>query len=186
MSGPIRLFVSSSPELQVEREIVGSVVAGLPLTIGWRIGHTPIPGEAVSADVIRVAQCDLYALILGHDFSAPMGSELRESMAAGRRPLAYRLRCTYSPSAQDAIRGLSVDWRLFSSPDELDGLLEGDLLNVLLERGVQLGLDLNEVTQLYERSQGAGRQEQEHQSEARRGDVSRGGVILGREIWDGA
>ena len=45
MSKPIHLYVSSSPGLSVEREAIARVVAALPLTIGWRIGHTPLPGE---------------------------------------------------------------------------------------------------------------------------------------------
>ena len=64
MSRPIYLYVSSSPDLYAEREAVAQIVAGLPLTIGWRIGHTPPPGQPMGDEVVRACECDLYALIL--------------------------------------------------------------------------------------------------------------------------
>jgi len=91
MSRPIHLYISSSPDLYAEREAVAQIVAALPLTIGWRIGHTPLPGQQVGDDVVCVGAWDLYAVILGHDFAAPMGSELRQAFARGQRPMAaYR------------------------------------------------------------------------------------------------
>ena len=68
MSKAIHLYVSSSPELLAEREIVGQVVAGYPLTLGWQIDHTPLPGQVSTDHVDRVLVCDVNAIILGQDF----------------------------------------------------------------------------------------------------------------------
>jgi hypothetical protein len=188
MSKPIALFVSSSPELQVEREIVGQVVATLPLTIGWRIGHTPMPWDMLGSqpagdDVARVEQCDLYALILGHDFAAPMGVELRQAVARGISPLAFRKKCTPSPSAQDAIRRLDIEWRVFVSSAQLRQLFTRDLSQAMLLHATQLGLEVKELEGLSEWARQL-ENEPEEEPASRHHDAGRSGVILGREVWD--
>jgi hypothetical protein len=182
MARPIHLYISSSPELQSEREIVGQVVATLPLAIGWRIDHTPLPGSPGSGDVTR---CDLYALILGQDFAAPMGAELRQASASGRSPLAYRKKCTRSPSSQDALRRLQVEWRGFSAPDELRVAFTRDLLQAILRRATELGLELDELEGLLELARQANdERERGEEPGPQRGDAGKSGVILGREIWE--
>lgn len=184
MPKPIHVYVSSSPELYAEREVVGEVIAGLPVTIGWRIGHSPIPGEVSRGDVSDVAQCDICVLVLGHDFAAPMGAELRQAMAIGRAPLAFRLRCTRSPSAQDAVRRLDLGWREYSEVSAFRSLFERDLLQAVLRRATPLGLDLGEVERLMDLAREAESVATAAQMDRRRGDAGRSGVILGREIWD--
>ena len=185
MRKPIHLFVSSSPDLQLERDVVGQVVAELPLMLGWQIDHTPLPGELARDDLLRVAQCDLCAVILGQDFAAPMGAELQRAFLVGKRPLAYRKRCTLSPSSQDAVRRLDVRWRTFSAPDALRTWFARDLLQALLKQAVSLGLDLVELERLLGLAQNEADQlEQGHRAERRRGEAGRSGVILGREVWE--
>jgi hypothetical protein len=186
MPRPIHLFVSSSAELQLEREVVGQTVAQLPLTIGWQIDHTPQPGAPAAEDLSRVASSDLYVLILGHDFSAPMGAELRQlQQQAGRQPLLYRKRCTRSPSSQDAVRRLELDWRTFLDPDELRALLRRDLLRALLQRAGEVGLDMHELEQLLQLAEKeSGEREKRTAEGSGRGEAGRSGVILGREIWE--
>jgi len=187
MKRAIRLFVSSSPDLVVEREIVGQVIAELPLSIGWRIGHTPLPGQPAGTGVADPGGSDLYVVLLGADFSAPMGAEIREGLASGRSLQAFRKARSQSPSAQDAFRRMKANWRVFTQPEELRRLLSADLVQVLLRRATQFGLELQELEKLSElaRPDGESRQdEREATTRARpEGDVERGGVILGREIW---
>jgi len=189
MPRPIHLYVSSSPDLTVEREVVAQVVATMPLTIGWRIGHTPLPGQLGSESVARVEDCHLYAVILGHDFAAPMGHELRLAVARGRSPFAaYRYECMRSPSALDAVRTLDLTWQRFSSPEELRTKFRRDLLQAVLKQATMLRLELDEVQRLLEQAReieadadqgAAGRQ-----VERRRAEAGRSGRILGREVWE--
>ena len=147
MSRPIHLYVSSSPDLYVEREAVAQIVAALPLTIGWRIGHTPPPGQLIEDNVVRVVECDLYSVILGHDFAAPMGFELRQALARGQRPMAvYRKDCSFSPSAQEAVRTLDVPWQRFSSLEAFRSMFKRDLLQAVLQQATALGLELDEFS----------------------------------------
>lgn len=185
MSRPIHLYVSSSPELYLEREVVGQVAAALPLTIGWRIDHTPLPGEPRPDISGPVGQCDLYVLLLGQDFAAPMGAELREVLALGRKLLAFRKRCSRSPSSQDAVRRLRLEWRVFSEPDDLRMLFLQDLVNAVLDRAARIGLEIGELERLLELSRGAEQRAQAGTGEIRgRGDAGKSGVILGREVWE--
>jgi hypothetical protein len=195
MTGPIHLYVSSSNDLIVEREAIGQVVAALPLTLGWQISHTPLPGlvdSELGLDelTMRIQSCDLYAVVLGADLTAPMGFELRTLLASGRQPIAaYRKQCNRSPSAQDALRVLDVAWKGFSTLLELRATFRRDLLRALLDVGPSLGLDLGDVERLLEDRRGEGAEAAEGQEDRqttfpdRPGGADRSGRILGREVW---
>jgi hypothetical protein len=186
MSKPIHLYVSSSPDLYAEREAVAQIVAALPLTIGWRISHTPPPGQVMGDDVLRVGECDLYAVILGHDFAAPMGFELRQALARVQRPMTvYRKDCTFSPSAQEAVRTLDLSWQRFSTLDAFRSMFKRDLLQAVLQQATALGLELDEVQRLVELSREAAEEDSTRREPGRgRGDAGRSGRILGREVWE--
>jgi hypothetical protein len=188
MPKPIHLYVSSSPELTLEREVIAQVVAGLPLAIGWRIGHTPLPGQLGSAEALGIEECDLYALLLGHDFAAPMGQELRLALGLGRTPFAaYRGAYTASPSAQDALRTLDLTWQRYSSLKELRAIFERDLLQAVLKQATTLGLALGEIQRLIEqaRKEDAGDGEDgAERIDRRRSEAGHSGRILGREVWE--
>jgi hypothetical protein len=188
MPKPIHLYVSSSPELTAEREVIAQIVAGLPLAIGWRIGHTPLPGQLGSPETLGVEECDLYALLLGHDFSAPMGQEMRLALDLGRTPFAaYRGKYAASPSAQDALRTLDLTWQRYSSLKELRAVFERDLLQAVLKQATTLGLALGEIQRLIEqaRKEEAGdREDGAEETDRRRSEAGHSGRILGREVWE--
>jgi hypothetical protein len=178
MSRPIRLFVSSSPGLAPEREIVGQVVADLPVDVGWKITHTIGPGRDDREALTFVERCDFYLLLLGGDFAAPMGVELRNAMRQGKRMLPYRKDIPYSPSAQRLLRRTDLGWTSFETPLELKRKLTQALAQAVLDRGERFGLHVNEVQALLEitESEEEGRP---GETDRRRG-AGRGGVILGR------
>jgi hypothetical protein len=181
----IHLYVSSSAELYVEREVVGQVVAGYPLTLGWQIDHTPLPGQVSTDHVDRVLDCDVYVIILGQDFSAPMGAELRQARQKGVSPLAYRKRCARSPSSLDALRSVPIEWRSFATPEGFRALLRRDLLQALLQQATQLGLDLDELERLLDLAQDeVERVREKADGTGSRREAGHSGVILGREVWE--
>ncbi|MBN1639789.1 MAG: hypothetical protein JXA09_01045 [Anaerolineae bacterium] len=182
----VRLFVSSSPDLVAEREVVSQVVAQLPLTIGWQIDHTPLPGEGAPAGDARAAACDLYVMLVGQDFAAPMGAELARATRAERQRLYYRKLCAPSPSAQDAVRRVRAEWRSFSTLDALRRWFQHDLLQALLRRAEELGLDMVELERLLSLAQEeTGALQGPPEPGAERGEAGRSGIILGREVWEG-
>jgi len=199
MSGPIHLYVSSSSDLYAEREAIGQIVAALPMTLGWEISYTPLSGSLAQEtpamlDVAelgrRIEDLHLYALVLGQDFTAPMGFEVRGALARGRRPKggghligAYRKECTQSPSARDAVRTLEVPWKPYANLAAFGEAFRNDLVRTLLDVGPSLGLILVDVALLL-KSQPTEREEAKAVGgDAGQDHAGRSGRILGREVW---
>ena len=179
MSRPIYLFVSSSPDLAAEREALGQAVAGLPISLGWEIRHTPGPNEDIGEALAFIAGCDLSLVILGADFAAPMGLEWQETHSAGKRLLAYRKRTLHSPSAERLLRQSSVAWIPFDTPQELKTHLTSTLARTALDHGEELGLHLDDVQSLLAILEASERRDTADEPDRRRG-AGQSGVILGR------
>lgn len=178
MTRPIRLFVSSSPDLAAEREAVGQAVAELPISVGWEIKHTPRPGEDAREPLVFIERCDLYLVVLGADFAAPMGLEWQRALGAGKPVFAYRKGVLHSPSAQSLLRRSDVVWAPFESPQELKAKVNRALAQAVLDQGEQFGLHLDDVQALLTLVE-AEEEETPAEPDRRRG-AGRDGVILGR------
>jgi hypothetical protein len=178
MPRSIHLFVSSSPNLAPEREALGQTVAELPVSSGWEIKHTPGPDEDVSVVFDFIQHCDLFVLMLGADFAAPMGVEWQQARGAHRSVLAYRKRVLHSPSAQQLLRESHLSWTEFESPQDFKGHLSQALVKILLDGGEQFGLHLGDVEALLKLIQ-SDDEEAPGEPDRRRG-AGRGGVILDR------
>ncbi len=92
MATQVRLFVSAGPEDEPAREVLGRALAELPVTVGWKIKRTP--------DVDSVAECHLFALVLGRDISAPVGLELWWALRTEKPITAYRAAAPRTPAGQ--------------------------------------------------------------------------------------
>ncbi len=147
MAEPIRLFVTSSPELEAEREIVGQVVAGLPVRLGWEIRHTPRPGEALASALEAVGAAHLYVFILGMDYSAPMGLEWARAVRAEKRKLIFVKEVAHSPAAAMWLsdHGEKVGWISFDSLPAFRLVFERQLIRALLDLAETLRLHLDEI-----------------------------------------
>jgi hypothetical protein len=180
MAGPIYLFVSSSPDLAAEREALGQAVAELPISVGFEIMHTK-PGETDDIDetLAFIERCDLYVIVLGGDFAAPMGLEWQRSQNTLRPTLAYAKRELHSPSAQKLLRESGMTWTPFDSPHTLKPHATQALAQMILERGERLGLHVEDVNSLLA-VVGEKGQEPSEKPDLREG-AGRGGIILGRE-----
>jgi hypothetical protein len=183
MTGPIRLFVSSSPDLSPEREAVGQAVAELPISTGWRISHTPTASEGEDVPLDFVGHCDLFLVLLGADFAAPMGLEWQHALGTSRTVLAYRKHVLHSPSAQRLLRQSDVSWMAFVSPQELKTLVTRALVQTLLDQGERFGLHVGDIEALLRLAEALAEAEEEEEEKAaepdRRRGAERGGVILG-------
>ncbi len=125
-----------------------------------------------------VSECDLYVVLLGADFAAPMGSEWRAAQARRRITLAFSKKVARSPSAQWAHRQRGVEWTPFATPEELEPLLVRRLAQTLLEVGERLGLHLEDVERLMALLEAT--EQEESKPSDRRVGAGRSGVILGR------
>ena len=133
MAQRLRTFISTGPDLVTEREVVGQAIAGLPISLGWVIKYTPErqqPWETVKA---AVEACDFYALLLGSDISAPVGSELYVARSAGKRISAFLKEVPRTPAAQVFMKQSPAQWRFFSSEGELESLIQKVIVQQILE-----------------------------------------------------
>jgi hypothetical protein len=160
-----------------EREAVGQAAAEMPVLVGWEIKHTPGPRDDAGEALEFVSVADLFVVVLGADFAAPMGLEWE--LAGGRMPdlMTYRKRVMTSPSAQSFLRRSSVDWVLFDEVGAFKARLASDLGRAILDRAEQFGLHLGEVEALMKRL-AADKEPADAEPDDRRG-AERGGVILG-------
>ncbi len=177
MGRKICLFVSSSRELEAEREIVGQVVAELPISRGWEIRHTSHTGEPLDSLREAIERADLYLIILGQDASAPIGQEWEFARRLNKPTLAYRKEVSYSPSAQYFLRVSKFEWKVFREAEELRKDLARALAQELLDLKNRYGLFPEDVEKLFQfLEEGEGR---EGFSPKGRG-AGESGVILGR------
>ena len=88
MQSKFGMHISSSPDLRIEREVVGRALTELPTTLGWRITHTPFHDK--EPDIKAIATADAHIFLLGVDIYAPMGIEWLARKRAGRPTLAWR------------------------------------------------------------------------------------------------
>jgi hypothetical protein len=84
-----------------------------------------------------------------------------------------------------ASRRLELDWRTFIDAGELRSLLRRDLLQALLQRAGEFGLDIHELERLVQLAEEKpDERDKGGTDESSRGEAGRSGVILGREIWE--
>lgn len=140
MANRLRIFISAGPDLEIEREVVGKVIATLPVSIGWTIKYTPTPGHATDPEMAEVANCHFYVLLLGGDITAPMGSELWVARHTGKNIRAFVKDVPHTPAARVFIREARVAWEEFDKPDDLKPLLQKAVVAQILERPEAYGM----------------------------------------------
>ena len=142
MTGRLQIFISMGPDLEMEREVLGKVIAELPLSVGWVIKHTPLGGEPGDPAMEAVSACDFYALLVGADITAPMGAELYVARRSGKRIVALLKETSRTPAAYVFVKQLPEEWQRFSEQRELERLFRRSLVDQILERPEGLGIDV--------------------------------------------
>lgn len=146
-SRPVTIYISAASDLMAEREVLGRMIAGLPVTLAWRIGQTPLGVEPLDLEVVR--QADLYLLLLGGDIRAPVGLEWHTA-AYARRPINAFLKqgLARTLAGQAFVRETGVDWQPFRDPAHLRRQVERLLADYLLRHAIRFALTPPEVERL--------------------------------------
>ena len=71
MADRLLLYISAASDLRAEREVLGRAVTEVPVSLAWRVVHSPGGDEPV--DVDAVSRADVHLLLLGGDIRAPVG-----------------------------------------------------------------------------------------------------------------
>jgi hypothetical protein len=104
------------------------------VSLGWVIKYTPIHGEPSDLAFQAVESCDFYALLLGRDITAPMGSELYVARQSGKRIMAFVREVPHTPAARVFLKDSPVQWKEFKDADDLGPLLQRALVEQILQR----------------------------------------------------
>jgi len=185
----VRLFVSAGPAEDGARELLGRALAELPINVGLVIKRTP--------DVDSVAECHLFAFILGHDIVAPVGLELWWARRTEKPITAYALAGNRTPACQVFYQdNLYLDWRVYTDSSGLRRAFLIDMSRFLLAHRDRYGVTLPEaevlagfVTQLEKAAtEGSPRVKADEGHFSRARGAGGGGVILapGKDVPRGA
>ena len=150
MRRAVRLYVSASADLEAERDLVGRLVAGLPVTTGWEIGRAALPGREEDEVTVHVAPqtCDLYIFMLGQDITAPAGVEWDAAHEVQHSILAL-LKNTPRTPAGLVFQQLGIgEWVRYSSRAEFERIVRAWLVRQLLDGQDRFGLVLTEFEAL--------------------------------------
>ncbi len=182
MERQLSIYVSASPEMDEECELLGQLLANITRSVRWTFKRTPGPhlGENPDLDSLRASQ--FYLILLGMDIVAPIGVEYRAAREQDLAILAFRnIETSASPAAAYFAQNMGIRWRAFRTPQDFIGQFERDLLARLIEGTPGYGLDLNEIERLSVRLEALREEDaQDHksaESDTRRG-AGGGGIIL--------
>lgn len=138
MATQVRLFISAGPAEEGAREQLGRALAGLPINVGWVIKRTP--------DVDSVAECHLFAVLLGHDIVAPVGLELWWARRTEKPLVAYTTEGLRTPACQVFFQdNRYLDWRPFANLAALRRLFLLDIGHFLLRHTERYGVTVTEA-----------------------------------------
>ena len=138
MATKVRLFISAAPAEDGARELLGRALAELPVNVGWIIKRTP--------DLDSVAECHLFALVLGRDIVAPVGLELWWARRTEKPVVGYAAEGSRTPACQVFFQdNLPLDWRTYGSFAGLRRVFLLDMGRFLLAHSERYGVTVVEA-----------------------------------------
>jgi len=174
----LAIYVSASPEMDVECELLGQLLADLVKSVKWHIGHTPPHGRNENPDLEALRSSQFYLILLGMDITAPIGVEWRAARKANLTTFAFRkMDRTPSPAAAVFARDSGISWRIYHTPQEFILRFERALITQIMEGTPGYGLDLTDIEELARRLAACEGGTGKPGGEERRG-AGAGGVIL--------
>ena len=175
-SRPVTIYISAASDLMAEREALGRTIAGLPVSLAWRVVQTPVGDEPLDLEALRAA--DLYILVMGGDIRAPVGLEWHVARRAGRPAVAFlKEGIPRTPAGQVFIHDADVSWQPFTDAADLSHRVERVLAEHLIEQATRYLLTPVEIEALESLRKGEKEQEETPEGEG----AGRSAVILSRE-----
>ncbi len=142
------LFISATPDLRLERDVVARAVTEIPTSLGWTIKQTP--GAGRESDLRTVNTADIHLLLLGRDIQAPVGLEWASARRAGRQVQLFRLDTAQTQAGAGFMREVSRygAWTLFKDAVELRRLALAVLGDHLLAHVAAYDIEGKELADL--------------------------------------
>jgi hypothetical protein len=179
MAAELSIYVSASPEMDAECELLGQMLANMARSLRWKIKRTPAPHEFANPDLEALSESHFYLILLGSDITAPIGVEWRAAQEAGITTYAFRnVERVASPAAAVFAHSSAARWQAYHTPREFVQRFERALITRLLEGTPGYGLDLADVEQLIARQRVLEEADEGQPQEEERRGAGGGGVIL--------
>ncbi|NLG49602.1 MAG: hypothetical protein GX552_05770 [Chloroflexi bacterium] len=179
MAKQLAVYVSASPEMDAECELLGQLLAGMFHSTQWTIKRTPAYYERMNPDLDALRGSQFYVILLGMDIMAPMGVEWMVAQEMGLPTFAFHnVEVVASPATSYFMRQSGAQWQSYRSPQEFIHQLERQLIHKLLEGTPGYGVEVSDLEELSARLKALEEQDQaQDRGEERRG-AGRGGIIL--------
>ncbi len=148
MAETLRIFVSTTQDLEAERGVIGKAIAELPVQLAIEIRRTPPLLPTYDEVFERVANCDRVYFLLGNDITAPAGLEWATAWRLERSVLPLRRSLKPTPAAQEFQRLSPLPWVDFRNATELARIVSLDVARLLKHPANRYGLLVAELERL--------------------------------------
>jgi hypothetical protein len=142
------VFISSIMDKQredlfAERDAAKEAVASLELTRAWRFEDSPASSLRVDYSYLnKVAESDIFLLLLGRDITAPVRMEYDAAANAGKPLLVFLKSGERTPETQAFVKDIKVKWKSFEGIDALRREVRAALAEELIEAHRQRRVNL--------------------------------------------
>lgn len=144
----LRLYVSTTLDLDAERAVIGRTVADLPVKLGIEIRRSPQLTPIYDEVYERLANVDRVYFLLGNDITAPAGLEWDLAWRIDRRVLPLRRSPKPTPAAQEFMRLSPAPWLDYRTSSDLARIVTLDLALILRQADNRYGITVREIEQL--------------------------------------
>lgn len=148
MAETLRIFVSTTRDLEAERGVIGKAIAELPVQVAIEIRRTPPLLPTYEEIFERIANCDRVYFLLGNDITAPAGLEWATAWRLERSVLPLRRSPRPTPAAQEFQRLSPLPWIDFHHATDLARIVSLDVARLLKHPANRYGLLVAELERL--------------------------------------
>lgn len=148
MAETLRIFVSTTQDLEAERGVIGKAIAELPVQLAIEIRRTPPLLPTYDEVFERIANCDRVYFLLGNDITAPAGLEWATAWRLERSVLPLRRSPKPTPAALEFQRLSPLPWIDFRNATELARIVSLDVARLLKHPTNRYGLHVAELERL--------------------------------------
>lgn len=148
MAETLRIFVSTTRDLDNQRAVIAKAIAALPVQASIEIRRTPALLPTQEEILERVAHCDRVYFLLGSDITAPAGLEWAIAWRLERSVLPLRQSLHPTPAVQEFQRLAPVPWIDFRNATELARVISLDVARLLKHPANRYGLLVAELERL--------------------------------------
>lgn len=133
---PLVVFISSLIDKMIsEREAVDRAIRSIPITGSWRFECTPASSQPLDESYLsKVRDCDIFVILLGPEYSAPVAKEHQVAVESKKPVLAFVKKGERSPEQNDLIRSLGVKYAPYINSEDLENIVFASVLDELIRR----------------------------------------------------